>query len=75
MHPIFQPLTCKYGQRLALVALACILPGSAQAYIDPASGSLAMQLMLGAVFGMLATGKIWWAKCRALFSKKPTDTE
>jgi hypothetical protein len=70
-QPILPRGVCKqaYGGSLALLAYGAFC-GQALAYIDPASGSLAMQLLLGAAFSALATVKLWWAKVKALFSRE-----
>lgn len=38
---------------------------SAQAYLDPGSGSFIFQLILGAILGGLVTIKLWYRKLRA----------
>lgn len=51
---------------LALLFLL-LLTQPAYAYIDPASGSMALQLLVAAVAGALVTLKIYWQKVRSLF--------
>ena len=65
---------CKQLLPGALALLAYFaLAGDAQAYIDPASGSLAAQFLLGFIFGMMATAKLWYAKLKAFFQRRRDD--
>lgn len=47
-----------------------IFVSDAYAYIDPASGTLIIQMMIGALVGVGITIKVYWAKIRFLLSKK-----
>ena len=49
---------------LALVALP------AQAYLDPASGSMIVQLIVGGVAGLAVVIKLYWHKLLGLFGMK-----
>lgn len=44
------------------------------AYLDPASGSLLLQLLLGGVAGLALVLKLFWHRIQRLFGvKKPKD--
>ena len=43
------------------------------AYLDPASGSLLLQLILGGVAGAALVLKLFWHRILSLFGKKPKD--
>lgn len=48
------------------------------AYLDPGTGSLILQVIIGGILGVGVVLKTYWSKIRSLFkkSKKPeTDTE
>jgi hypothetical protein len=46
------------------------------AYIDPASGSMALQIILGGVAAMAVALKMWWRRVlRFLHIRKPEDDE
>jgi hypothetical protein len=46
-----------------MVAAFCILlTPNAFAYLDPGTGSLIIQLVIGAFLGVLLTAKLWWRK-------------
>ena len=45
----------------------------AHAYLDPATGSIALQLLLGGAAGALVLGKIYWAKIKQLFGGATAD--
>lgn len=55
--------------------LVLLLSGSpAYAYIDPASGSLMLQVLLGGVFAFFVLLKLYWHKLlRLLRLKKPEE--
>jgi hypothetical protein len=61
--------------RILAFALLLALPATAQAYLDPSTGSL----IISAIVGLLATIglaiKTWWYKLKALFRSKPRATE
>lgn len=42
----------------------------AAAYLDPGTGSMVIQILIGAIFGALATIRIWWGKVAALIKPK-----
>jgi hypothetical protein len=49
--------------------------GPAWAYLDPGTGSMMLQLLLGGVAGAMVVGKLYWQRLRevvtSLFSGKP----
>ena len=45
------------------------------AYIDPGTGSLVLQVVLGGIAGALLMLKVFGARIRALFSKKSEPAE
>lgn len=56
-----------------LLCLIFLLPlDHAQAYVDPGTGSLVVQVLLAFIFGALFTLKQWWGFVVSLFSKKST---
>ncbi len=58
----------------ALVLGLCALP--VQAYLDPGSGSLIIQGIIGAIAAVGVTLKLYWHKIKLkLGGRKPTDTE
>lgn len=52
-----------------LGAYTLLAPNYAHAYLDPASGSLILQIVAGAILGAALTAKMWWLKFRVLLSK------
>jgi hypothetical protein len=61
---------------LASVAtLFCV--GPAWAYLDPGTGSMMLQLLLGGIAGAMVVGKLYWHRFREFvssrFSGKPRD--
>ena len=56
---------------LLLVLLYSVsLPQEALAYLDPGSGSMMLQLLLGGVVGVLAILKLYWNTFTGLFRRK-----
>ena len=52
----------------AMIALALLWPDDAQAYLDPGTGSMLLQLLLGGVAGVLVIGKLYWQRVKDVFS-------
>ncbi len=54
-----------------------VLPGAigiaspAYAYLDPGTGSMLVQMLLGGVAGGLVIGKLYWARIKAFFGRGP----
>ena len=46
--------------------LVGILTSSAHAYLDPGTGSIILQVLLGGVAGLALAGKLYWQKFRLL---------
>jgi hypothetical protein len=64
---------------IALLAAVATLLGSrsAWAYLDPGTGSMMLQLLLGGIAGAMVLGKLYWHRFRGFltsrFSGKPRD--
>jgi hypothetical protein len=56
------------------VALACMLVGAststAHAYLDPGTGSIILQVLLGGAAGLVLAGKLYWQKLVAILGLK-----
>jgi len=66
------------GPTLALIVGASLLvglPGTAHAYLDPASGSLFLQLLLGGIAGAALALKLFWHRITGFFSRKPSSDD
>jgi len=68
---------------LTNVALLAAVPtlfftGPAWAYLDPGTGSMMLQLLLGGIAGAMVVGKLYWHRFRGFvtsrFSGKPGDS-
>jgi hypothetical protein len=61
---------------LGLVA-TLFATGPAWAYLDPGTGSMMLQLLLGGIAGAMVVGKLYWHRFREFvasrFSGKPTE--
>lgn len=47
----------------------------AYAYLDPGTGSIILQLLLGGVAGGVIVFKLYWARLKSFFVRKPKDDE
>jgi len=55
---------------LSLIILWCFIPmDSAYAYLDPGSGSMLLQLLLGGVAGIAIIFKLYWAQFKEGINK------
>jgi membrane associated rhomboid family serine protease len=52
------------------------LSGSLQAYLDPGTGSIVLQLVLGGIVGAVAVLKTYWRRLKAFTQERrdPDDT-
>ncbi len=46
----------------------------AHAYLDPGTGSMLLQLLLGGVAGVLVVGKLYWHRVQAFFGRGPAPS-
>ena len=46
---------------------------AAFAYLDPGTGSMLLQLLLGGIAGGLMVVKLYWARLKQLFSGRKSD--
>ena len=64
---------------LAAVAVYALATGDAFAYLDPGTGSIIIQGIIGAIAGGLVVGRMYWHKFKGLFSRakagSPAQTE
>jgi hypothetical protein len=56
----------------ALFLLMSQVDGVLYGYLDPGTGSVAIQLVLGAIVALLATTKLYWARVVSWLRRKPT---
>jgi hypothetical protein len=56
---------------VVLLALAAwwilVLPGRAEAYIDPSAGGMLVQLVLAGTAGVAVLAKLFWSRIKGLF--------
>jgi hypothetical protein len=63
-------------RRLPLAAAAtaaALLPLPAAAYLNPDSGSLLLQALLGGAAGLAVLARLLWGRVAALFRRRPAD--
>jgi hypothetical protein len=67
MHPILRSVLC--------VIAVLLVPTRAMAYLDPGSGSMLLQLLLGGVAGLAVVVKLFWRRLLAFFGVKKVDRD
>jgi hypothetical protein len=60
---------------LAMFLLVSHSHGSVQAYLDPNTGSMALQLLLAGVVGVLATIRLYWSRVKAFVASRQPKRE
>lgn len=68
----------KTGYAMGILALSIgfifTFSGSAQAYLDPGTGSMILQGVLGAVAAIAVAGRIYWQRIKRLFGLRKEET-
>lgn len=65
-----------YPLLFGLIFLAVLDPGRpAHAYLDPGTGSIILQMLLGGVAGVMVVGKLYWHQFKAMFRRNPKHPE
>lgn len=49
--------------------------GTVHAYLDPGTGSMAIQVILGAFVAVMATAKLYWGHLRTFLRKRTATPE
>ena len=49
------------------------LDDPAFAYLDPGTGSIILQVLLGGAVGVLVIAKLYWRRIKSIFSRKSTN--
>jgi hypothetical protein len=62
--------TCTFRALFAALLLG-IATSNAYAYLDPGTGSMILQVLLGGVAGVMLAGKLYWQKLLSLFGVRP----
>jgi hypothetical protein len=58
------------GPCVLALLLAVASPETAEAYLDPGTGSMILQVVLAAIAGVLVTLKMYWARIRGFFAER-----
>jgi len=60
---------------LILITLTILLFNPLYAYLDPGTGSMFLQLLLGGIAGVAVVIRLYWRKIVAKISGKPVKTD
>jgi hypothetical protein len=55
---------------VAMFLFVSHLSGGLKAYLDPGTGSMAIQLVMGGVVALLATLRLYWERMKTFFTRK-----
>jgi hypothetical protein len=55
---------------VAMFLFVSHLSGGLKAYLDPGTGSMAIQLLMGGVVALLATLRLYWDRMKTFFTRK-----
>jgi len=58
------------SKTVVFLLILVISPTPAYAYLDPGTGSMILQIVLGGVAGMMVVGKLYWAQFTSFFSRR-----
>lgn len=61
------PMNTRKVTLTVMVLVTLVMATPAFAYIDPASGSMLLQLVLGGIAGLLLLFKVYWHRLLSLF--------
>jgi hypothetical protein len=59
---------------VAMFLFCSYLSGNVQAYLDPGTGSMALQLLVGGVVAVLATLRVYWGRLKSFTARKRSDS-
>jgi hypothetical protein len=59
---------------LTAIVASIVAPAPAYAYLDPATGSMIIQIVSGAVLGVVLIVKTYWRRIKGFFSSDSSDT-
>ncbi len=68
----FRPQTLSTAALLTLPIIGATT-GTAHAYLDPGTGSMILQLLLGGIAGMAVVLKLYWHRLKALFGRRAAE--
>ena len=68
-HPVRMPLF------VAMVIALLLIPLSAQAYLDPTTGSMLISAIVGLFASLVLAIKTYWYRIKAFFKRKPAESD
>lgn len=76
MRACYDSVMCRAISIAVLAVPLALLPAPAYAYLDPNSGSLLLQVLLGGFAGLAVLFRLYWKRLVQLFSRKrPGDDQ
>ena len=72
---LFSPFMRVSNLVLVLLLASLCWPATAYAYLDPAAGSLILQVILGGIAGFIVLLKLYWQRLRGLLGFAKNEVE
>lgn len=60
---------------VAMFLFVSHLSGGLKAYLDPGTGSMALQLVMGGIVAVLATLRLYWDRMKTFFTRKNSQQD
>ena len=60
---------------VAMFLFCSYLNGNVEAYLDPGTGAIALQLLLGGIVAALATARLYWSRLKSVVLRRPLQTQ
>ncbi len=57
------------------IIIHAIIRGTAQNYLDPGSGSIIIQLIIGTVLGLGVVVRVFWGKIKGFFTRNKGESD
>ena len=58
---------------VAMFLFCSYLSGDVHAYLDPGTGSMALQLLVGGVVAVLATIRVYWGRLKSFAARRRSE--
>ena len=60
---------------VAMFLFCSYLDGNVQAYLDPGTGAIALQLLIGGIVATLAAVRLYWSRLKSIVLRRPLESQ
>ena len=75
MKKIFRQHSVRLPLLYTMVIALLLVPLSAQAYLDPTTGSMLISAIVGLFASLVLAIKTYWYRIKAFFKRKPAESD